>query len=117
MKLGILAVVICFGFPIGLFFLMGPEAFNDGVVVTSTMAVGAVIFLMGCLCTIKNLLSWFFDFLLISLGAFLLLIAAFARPLGLYDGEATSVESMFESVHEVDTEGNVGQDAHSESLE
>ena len=100
-----LGIFVCFGLPLIVLCAMGPEAINDGTVITGMMAVGSVVFLMGCLCTIKNLLSWFFDFLLITFGAMLLLIAAFARPLGLYDGEATTVENLFSPGTEIEAEG------------
>ncbi len=87
MKLAALALLLLFGFPIGLYILVGKEAFNDANIVLGMLGVGAVLFIMGCLFTAKNVLSTFFDFLLITMGGFLLLIGAFARPLGLFEGE------------------------------
>ncbi len=86
MKLGILALILLIGFPLGLYLLVGKEAFNDANIVLGMMGVGAALLIMGCLFTVKNILSFFFDFLLITFGACLLLVAAFAKPLGLFDG-------------------------------
>lgn len=87
MKLAALALLLLFGFPIGLYILLGKEAFSDANIVLGMIGVGAALFVMGCLFTAKNVLSTFFDFLLITFGGFLLLIGAFARPLGLFESE------------------------------
>lgn len=89
MKLLVLGIILIIGFPLGLYLLVGPEAFEDADIVLGMLGVGAALFIMGCLFTAKNVLSFFFDVVLIFIGAFLLLIGAFARPLGLLDDETS----------------------------
>lgn len=93
MKLFILGILLLIGFPAAMYLILGPGILENASVVIGTIGVAVVLFAMACLCTIKNVLSFFVDLLLVTVGAFLLLIAAFAKPLGLLDDpEGRAVE-------------------------
>ena len=85
MKLVLLGLFLLLGVPLAVYGILGPAALENPSVVMGTIGSVVVLFGMSCVFTIKNILNFFVDFLLVTTGALLLLLAAFAKPLGLFE--------------------------------
>ena len=85
MKLVLLGLFLLVGIPLAVYAVLGPAALESPGVVMGTIGGVVVLFGMSCILTIKNVLNFFVDFLLVTSGAILLLLAVFAKPLGLLD--------------------------------
>lgn len=85
MKLVLLGLFLLLGVPLAVYGILGPAALENPSVVMGTVGSVVVLFGMSCVFTIKNILNFFVDFLLVTTGALLLLLAAFAKPLGLFE--------------------------------
>ncbi len=78
----LLFVVLC---PIGLLFLAGNGTISETDLIYGFMGFGVAVLLMAGFFIVRKIISMAFTALFILIGALLIVIGVFGKPLGLFD--------------------------------